>query len=344
MAHGSSAKPPCGTVPAIGVCYSLEKEQQRMIDELPYGYMLRPPLMSEASGVADLIGVCDIACYGVTDISAEEVQSYWEVPRFDVSQDARILVAPDGLIVGYEEICPRGDQRLDYDGYVHPRETGRGFGTLLLGWAEERARERLGEMRSEGSIVLHGNTPAIDLNASAMFNAEGFALVRQFWRMEIEMAQPPDRPVWPAGIRVRTLRPEQDERIVYATIEEAFDDHWGHIPRSFEEWMQWIRDNKHDPALTFIALDGDEVAGVSVNRYRDIAWVGQLAVRRSWRKRGLGLALLLHSFNAFYERGDRTVGLSVDSESLTGATRLYEKAGMHVTRRFDMYEKVIRPA
>ena len=315
-----------------------------MTATLPPGFVLRPPTIADVQGVADLIAACDMACYGVTDISAEEVQRYWEVPRFDVSQDARIVVAPDGLIVGYEEICPRSDQRLDYDGYVHPRETGRGFGTQLLRWAQERARERLGEMRAEGSIVLHGNTPALDQNARAMFDAEGFALVRQFWRMEIELAQPPAQPVWPEGIRLRTLRPAQDEQSVYATIEEAFDDHWGHIPRSFEEWLQWIRDNKHDPALTFIAFEGDEVAGVSVNRYRDIAWVGQLAVRRPWRKRGLGLALLLQSFNAFYERGDRTVGLSVDSESLTGATRLYEKAGMRVTRCFDMYEKVIRPA
>jgi mycothiol synthase len=311
---------------------------------LPSGYTLRPPVMTEAQGVADLIRACDIACYGAADVSAEEVQNYWQEPRFDVAQDARIIVAPDGLIVGYEEICPRSDQRLDYDGYVHPREAGRGFGTQLLRWAEERACERLGEMRAEGRLVLHGNTPSVDQNARTMFNAEGFALVRQFWRMEIEMIAPPDRPAWPAGIRMRTLRPEYDERCVYDTVEEAFDDHWGHIQRSFEEWMKWIRDNQHDPALTFIAFEGDEVAGVAVNRYRDIAWVGQLAVRRPWRNRGLGLALLLHSFNAFYERGDRTVGLSVDSESLTGATRLYEKAGMHVTRCFDMYEKVIREA
>jgi mycothiol synthase len=311
---------------------------------LPSGYTLRPPRLSEAPGVAELIAACDTACYGVTDITAEEVQNYWEESRFDVAQDARILVAPDGLIVGYEEICPRGDQRLDYDGYVHPRETGHGFGTLLLRWAEERACERLGEMRAEGRIVLHGNTPAVDQYARAMFSAEGYALVRQFWRMEIEMIAPPDLPTWPTGISVCTLRPEQDERSVYATIEEAFGDHWGHIQRSFEEWLKWIRDNKHEPALTFVAFEGDEIAGVAVNRYRDIAWVGQLAVRRPWRNRGLGLALLLHSFNAFYERGDRTVGLTVDSESLTGATRLYEKAGMHVTRCFDMYEKVIRPA
>ena len=106
--------------------------------------------------------------------------------------------------------------------------------------------------------------------------------------------------------------------------------------------MQWVRDNKHDPALTFIAFESDEVAGVAVNRYRDIAWVGQLAVRRPWRKRGLGLALLLQAFNEFYQRGDRAVGLGVDAQSLTGATRLYEKAGMRVTRQYDTYEKVIR--
>ena len=312
---------------------------------LPARYTLRPPVMAEAQGVADLIAARDMADYGSTDASVEEVQNYWEAPRFDLAQDARIIVAPDGLIVGYEEIYPRSDERLEYDGYVHPRETGRGFGTLLLRWAEARARERLGEMQTTGQVILRGNTAAADLNASAMFKAEGFALVRQFWRMEIEMTSPPDRPVWPAGITLRTLRPDHDEQIVHATIVEAFADHWGYVAPSFEDWMQAVvQADDFDPTLTFIALDGDELAGVCVCRHRDIAWVGQLAVRRAWRKRGLGLALLLHSFNEFYQRGDRAVGLGVDAQRLTGATRLYEKAGMQVARRYDTYEKVMRDA
>jgi mycothiol synthase len=237
----------------------------------------------------------------------------------------------------------RSDERLEFDGYVHPRETGHGFGTLLLRWTEERARQRVGEMRTTGPAILHGNTAAVDQNASAMFAAEGFAIVRQFWRMEIEMTSPPDQPAWPRGITLRTMRPGHDERVVHATIEEAFADHWGYVPRSFEDWEQVVlQSDGFDPALTFMAFDGHEVAGVVVNRHRDIAWVGQLAVRRAWRKRGLGLALLLHSFNEFYQRGDRAVGLGVDAESQTGATRLYEKAGMHVTRRYDTYEKVLR--
>ncbi len=310
---------------------------------LPAGYTLRPPVMADAQGVADLIAARDMADYGSTDASVEEVQNYWEAPRFDLAQDARIIVAPDGLIVGYEEIYPRGDERLEYDGYVHPRETGRGFGTLLLRWAEARARERLGEMQTTGQVILRGNTAAVDQNASAMFNAEGFALVRQFWRMEIEMTSPPDRPVWPAGITLRTLRLDHDEQIVHATIGEAFADHWGYVARSFEDWMQAVvHADNFDPTLTFIALMEMKWLAWPSADIATLRWVGQLAVRRPWRKRGLGLALLLQAFNDFYRRGDRTVGLGVDAQSLTGATRLYEKAGMHVTRRYDTYEKVIR--
>ena len=310
---------------------------------LPSGYVLRPPVMADAQGVADLITARDIADYGSTDADVAEVRNYWEAPRFDLAEDARMIVAPDGLIVGYEEIYPRGAERLEYDGFVHPRENGRGFGTLLLRWAETRARERVNEMPGTGQVILRGNTASVDENAIAMFTAEGFALVRQFWRMEIEMTSPPDRPTWPAGITYRTMQVDRDARVAHAMIEEAFADHWGHLPRSFEEWAQIVlQANGFDPTLTFMAFDGQEVAGVVVNRYRDIAWVGQLAVRRAWRKRGLGLALLLHSFNEFYQRGDRAVGLGVDSQSLTGATRLYEKAGMHVARRYDTYEKVLR--
>ena len=92
----------------------------------------------------------------------------------------------------------------------------------------------------------------------------------------------------------------------------------------------------------------DEVACVSLCRidaYEDPAmgWVNTLGVRRPWRRSGLGLALLRHSFGELYRRGKRAVGLGVDANSLTGATRLYEKAGMHVIHQMNNYEKVLRP-
>jgi ribosomal protein S18 acetylase RimI-like enzyme len=71
--------------------------------------------------------------------------------------------------------------------------------------------------------------------------------------------------------------------------------------------------------------------------------INTLGVRRPWRRQGLGLALLYHSFGALYQRGKRRVRLGVDAQSLTGATRLYERAGMHVDRQFTMFEKELRP-
>ena len=74
----------------------------------------------------------------------------------------------------------------------------------------------------------------------------------------------------------------------------------------------------------------------------DLGWVSSLGVRRPWRRRGLALAILLHAFHELAARGKPRVGLGVDSQSLTGATRLYEKAGMHVVRESYEYERVIR--
>ena len=100
-----------------------------------------------------------------------------------------------------------------------------------------------------------------------------------------------------------------------------------------------------DPTLWFLAFDGDKLAGGPLCRYdKDlhIGWVNQLAVLRLWRRKGLGIALLLHSFAEFYRRGIVNVGLGVDAQNLTGATRLYERAGMHVALQHDTYEKELR--
>ena len=178
-------------------------------------------------------------------------------------------------------------------------------------------------------------------------------MFRHSFQMRIEMDEPPPKPKWPEGIRVRKYNPDEDAEAVYRADDEAFKDHFGYVKEPFEEGFKhfmhfMVNEEGYDPDLWFLAMDGGEIAGVSLCRkwsweYRDVGWVSSLGVRRPWRKRGLGLALLLHSFNAFYERGKRKVGLGVDASSLTGAVRLYEKAGMHVFRRYDRYEKELRP-
>ena len=96
--------------------------------------------------------------------------------------------------------------------------------------------------------------------------------------------------------------------------------------------------------MWFLALDGDEVTGAVVCSQREQGgWVHDVAVRRPWRRRGLGLALLRQAFGAFYGRGTRRVELGVDAQSPTGATRLYERAGMRATHQYAAYQKELRP-
>ncbi len=98
-----------------------------------------------------------------------------------------------------------------------------------------------------------------------------------------------------------------------------------------------------DPSLWFLAEDGGEIAGLALNREHEaekgVGWVSVLGVRKPWRRKGLGRALLLHSFEEFRRRGFHAAALGVDADSLTGANKLYESAGMQVIRRSDVYEQ-----
>jgi ribosomal protein S18 acetylase RimI-like enzyme len=101
-----------------------------------------------------------------------------------------------------------------------------------------------------------------------------------------------------------------------------------------------------DPELWFLAMEGDEIAGFCLAKPADagdeaVGSIPTLGVRRAWRGRGIGLALLRHAFTDLRRRGKRSAVLGVDADSPTGALRLYERAGMRVVGRYLTYEKTL---
>ena len=99
-----------------------------------------------------------------------------------------------------------------------------------------------------------------------------------------------------------------------------------------------------DSSLWFLARDGEEVCGVALCKVPgDEGWVDVVGVRRPWRTRGLGLALLRHAFAEYHRRGVRKVDLSVDAKSVAGAPRLYSRAGLSVNSSYVIYLKELRP-
>ena len=191
---------------------------------------------------------------------------------------------------------------------------------------------------------MNNGINARNAKARALLEREGYAPARYFWRMTADLAAPPPPPAWPAGIAVRTVAAPADERAAYAALEEAFGDHWGHVPTTFEAWQRRVKGESFDPSLWFLAVAGEEVAGAALCRQDgETGWVDSLGVRPAWRRRGLGLALLRHAFGEFHRRGWAQAVLGVDAANETGATRLYEGAGMRVDRQYAIYQKELRP-
>jgi ribosomal protein S18 acetylase RimI-like enzyme len=95
-------------------------------------------------------------------------------------------------------------------------------------------------------------------------------------------------------------------------------------------------------------MEGERVAGfvmctVGTPEDPDTCEVNGFGVRRSDRRRGLGLALLQRLFGELYARSYRRAVLYVDGNSITGATRVYQRAGMRVHRQYNFYEYELRP-
>ena len=296
---------------------------------------LRSPRPDDLRETLALLRAFDTEGWGDSDWTEDDLREHWE--GLDLGRDAWI-VELDGRIAGYVDVSMRGPRAIA-DGYVAPDLRGLGVGSALVEVVERRALEEAGR------VYVHYVT--LGESSALFFAARGYRPVRHQWRMLIELEEAPTASV-PDGVEIRPYRPGE-ERAIHEAIEEAWaDGGWHHRPRTFEEAApELFGRERHDASLCLVALAGGEVAGASLNDWKrngDWGWVGTLGVRPAYRRRGIAEALLKRSFAEFFRRGERRVALGVDVQSPTGATRLYERAGMHVLYEVTVYEKELRAA
>jgi mycothiol synthase len=320
-------------------------------------YTIRPATWDDLEGVSDLLNAWSMNYLGIHKFRLDDQRREWQTPKFNLQESTRVAVTPDGQIVGYYEIWDLvyPPVRVHVWGRIHPDHEGRGLGTRLLDWGIQTARRALQVAPAEAKVTLGIQVLNTHADAHRLFENHSFRLSRHFLQMVIDLDGTPVEADWPDGIEVRSMVRGQDERKIIQAFCDSFQDHWGHVEAPFEDtynrWMNFIDDNPDfDPALWFIAEENGNIAGISLcweKSFSDpkMGWVGTLGVLRPWRRRGLGLALLRHSFARLYERGQRKIGLGVDAQSLTGATRLYEKAGMRSDPRYQVsfFELELRP-
>jgi GNAT superfamily N-acetyltransferase len=319
---------------------------------LPRGFSVRPVTVDDSEAITGLINDVSTAEVGFPWTTVEETRSDFSDPTRRPEDHDVIVVDAHGVPAAYLQLFMTDDP---YDEvlalvYTHPRWWGHGLSGFLLGLGEERARANIDRAPTDARVVFRVSRFATVLAAADLFASRGFSRARTFRMMRIELDDPSPAPAAVEGIRIRRLDPAAETRGVHEVLAEAFADHWGNVLPPFERWRYIAIEAEgagFDPGLWFVAVDGDELVGAICCRARTArdagtAEVAILGVRRAHRRRGIGGSLLRAAFGEFRRRGIARAELEVDAESSTGATRLYERAGMHVAYGWEFWEKELR--
>jgi mycothiol synthase len=305
---------------------------------LPAGFTVRAAAAEDLAAVAAVFAADDIDDVGEVVLDADFIGSAWNRSGFDLATDAWVVVDGAGTLVAYAHAMRDGPDVVDSWGLVHPEYRGQGLGPVLLDRIEERAGQLLAGVPN---AKFRQSVNAGDRAAAAMLEARGLRLVRHFWHMGIYLEGSVNAGHTPDGIEIAGVDPLQDLPAMHAVLIEAFADDWGYHPDPFEEWARdHAGSRNYDPTVWLLARDGaDPVAALVAQIYGDRGWISEIGVLKSHRGRGIADALLRRSFAMFAERGFGRVMLNVDAENPTGATALYERVGMRIIKRWNLWER-----
>ncbi|MFZ2098732.1 MAG: GNAT family N-acetyltransferase [Anaerolineales bacterium] len=263
----------------------------------------------------------------------------------------------DGKVIGYSRIwwsVEGSGQWIGFQfGNVMPAWRGKGIGSKLLKFNEERLAQIAtllkanGQLLVEAACLLDNFVSNTEIDRMNLLERRGYRAARYAFEMvRPDLENIPDLSL-PAGVEVRAVKPEH-LRLIWEASNEAFRDHWGYIPDPWEEFERIVNDPDHDPSLWRVAWQGDQVVGMVLNFIdkdqneiyrRKRGYTENICVRRPWRKQGVAKALIALSLVVLKERGMTEAGLGVDAENISGALHLYESMGYQVVKKSTIYRK-----
>lgn len=236
-------------------------------------------------------------------------------------------------------------------GFVAPHWRGRGVGTALLAWAEQRQRTLAAQHPQAPGHLHHAFVMQGEDARAALLEKAGYRPVRHFFTMlRPSLDDIADFPL-PSQLEVRAVQPEH-YRIIWESHLENFHTHWGYAPQTEEDYQAWLQGRTFQPHLWQVAWDTrtGEVAGqvrtfiddsYNFTRTRLRGWTEFISVREKWRRQGVARALISRSLRAQREAGMVESGLGVDAGNISGATRVYADCGFIVEKRNTAYRKAV---
>ena len=148
-------------------------------------------------------------------------------------------------------------------------------------------------------------------------------------RMRIDLRGEIPPPRWPEGSNVRGFHSSDAPRL-HALLEHGYRNGGGSVA-PFDVWLPALTgDSEFDPAVCFLVEVGDDLAAAAI--CWTSAFVKDIVVHETWRRHGLGEALLRLAFRTFQARGADGMELKVHADNVP-AIRLYERVGLRVVER-----------
>lgn len=277
--------------------------------------------------------------------------AYSRLTNCDPYQDM-LIAEIEGQFAAYTRVswweeADTGRRLYTSAGFVRPEWRRKGLGRALLHYNENRLREIAAAHPPKAAKAFQIFTTHGQVGLRALLEQEGYQPIRYFHDMvRPDLENIPDLPL-PDGLEVRPVLPDH-YRAIFDAMHEAFQDHWSPNVQQEDDFKNWIEDPDFKPQLFQVAWDGDQVAGMILNYIdegeneeysRNRGYTEEISVRRPWRRRGLARALLARSLKMHRDLGMTEAALGVDSDSLSGANRLYESMGFRIARTNALYRK-----
>lgn len=234
--------------------------------------------------------------------------------------------------------------------HVHHDWKQKGVEEALIAWLEDQAVLNHQTLHPKLSATHSAVIPEEDHYRQDILQRRGYLPTRYFENMKRDLVDIPDFPL-PEGIEVRSAFPSQYRQVWDANV-EAFQDHWGATIPPESEYQEFISNkNVFQPYLWQIAWDGEEIAGMVLNfigltenekRGRLRGYTENICVRRPWRGKGIAKALICRSMKMMKSLGMTEVALGVDSQNISGATKLYNDLGYRSYSRLVVLRKPLK--
>jgi ribosomal protein S18 acetylase RimI-like enzyme len=275
---------------------------------------LRPARDADVDPAYRILDACELGPW--YDLGLDQFRDWWRSYR-------EIWIAERDVPVGFS--AARSEL---VEVYVLPDMRGRGIGSALLEKAEAGVRHRRAE----------AVTRRDEVDGARFLEHHGYSRAAETWLMQVLLDTEIPEPRWPDGTSVRTFRREE-ARAVKDLLDTAYANEPGFREGPLEEWESFMfGDASFEPESWFVVEAPDGSLAAAALNWKE-GFVKDLVVHPAQRRKGLGVALLHHTFRHFKARGLGEVTLKTDSTNTSQAWRLYERVGMRTIRTLDDWVK-----